>query len=129
MATTAYGATFHYTAGATVTSGQPIYRSKTTGTWFPALNDTAEHADAKGIAITGATVGNVGTAQKSGEVAGLSALTVGGVYCVGATGGALAAGAVASTKFVKPLGVATSATTLRLLRDVASPSSEPIQVA
>jgi hypothetical protein len=113
------GATFTYgTAGVAITAGQVCYLDGTTRALTLAdANGSVATAAVKGIAMHGATTGQPLTLQRGGDVtlgAG-AALTVGGLYVLSSNPGMIApAGDLAAGHFTTLLGVAVSATALRL---------------
>ena len=110
--------TFEGVAGAAITAGQPLYKDSTDGNALkPADADAAASARCVGIAVAGAADGQPVRYQRTGDVtlgAG-AAMTVGTVYVVSATAGGIAPLAdLASGDYVSILGVAISASVLRL---------------
>lgn len=109
----------HYTAGATVTAGQPVYVNSVTGKVHPAQAAAAgsdELARAVGIAVSGG-----GDTQRIGvQVAG--DITIGGtavigiVYRVSVTAGGITphTDAATPTALTSVLGVGLSATKIRI---------------
>lgn len=113
------GATYTYgAAGVAVTAGQVCYLDAAAKQFKLAdANGTAATATVKGVAMHGATPGQPLTLQSGGEIvlgAG-AAMVVGGLYVLSANPGMVApAGDLAAGHFTVLLGVAVSATNLRL---------------
>lgn len=101
--------------GESVTQGQPVYQH-TDGKYYRCdANDGAAKANCKGIALTPGSTNGYGNIMKPSAVAGRSVinlgatLTVGEVYVVSATVGAIAPiGDLTSGQYVTVLGVATT---------------------
>ena len=107
-------------AGGTITAGQSIYLDSTTNTLKGADADASQAAAAAiGIALHAALSGQPLQVQRAGDITlgSTAAMTVGTIYVVGATAGAIAPAAdaeAASTWYVTVLGVAISASKLRM---------------
>ena len=106
-------------AGAAVTAGQVCYLDAASKTFKLAdATDTAATATVRGIALHGATAGQPLTLQSGGDIvlgAG-AALVVGGLYVLSGTAGGIAPVAeLLAAMHTTLLGVAVSATTLRLM--------------
>ena len=114
--------TFNATAGETLAVGAPVYISTGTGSdsgrtagrvyLLDATND--DRIEFLGIALDASTAGNQVRVQVSGEVTGLSALSVGKPVFASVTspGGLQTSAPVAVNQWVVPVGIATSATSL-----------------
>jgi hypothetical protein len=105
-------------AGAAVTAGQVCYLDAATKSFKLAdANATAATATVRGIAMHGATAGQPLTLQSGGDItlgAG-AAMTVGGLYVLSGTPGGIAPVAeLLAAMYTTLLGVAVSATSLRL---------------
>ena len=102
--------------GATIPAGDVAYTSATTGKWLLAdNNDTALKAAVTGIALTSGVDTQPQRLINSGTLAVGSILTVGTVYCLSSNAGKICPYAdLDSGDYVTILGVATSATTLRV---------------
>lgn len=112
------------TAGETIGAGQCAYLSdgsggKTAGSWFKCDSGNTYSATTPeiGIAPSAITSGSPGTIRIIGYVTGLSSLSVGAEYFVGAAG-AVTSTAPANTRHV---GHADTATTLVLTGDPSTP--------
>lgn len=105
------GAKLSGTAGATITAGQACYYDSAAGTYKLAQCDgTAAEADAKGIALHGATAGQPLSLAGDGAVINIGATTVKTTaYLVSATAGGIAptADIVTATHRLCDLGYAT----------------------
>jgi hypothetical protein len=103
-------------AGEAITQGQPVYQSSTTLKYLQTdANDTAAKADAKGIALTPAASDGYFVIVKSGPINLGATLTVGQLYVVSATKGAIAPIAdLGSSDYVTSLGIATTSALLNL---------------
>lgn len=108
------------TAGATITAGQVLYKDSTDSNKMKLAdaNGTQAVATVAGIALNGAASGQPVRYQKSGSItigAGAS-MTVGEIYVLSATAGGIAPEADITTQndYVVTLGVATSASVLKL---------------
>ena len=109
-----YGAT----AGATLTAGQGIYldSSDSMKAKLADANDGASKAAVAGVTVNGAATGQKVNYQKTGEISiGTTTLTVGQTYINSSTPGGIAPISDLSTgNYVSILGVATSASNLKL---------------
>jgi hypothetical protein len=113
------------TAGENITAGQCVYLSdgsgaKSAGQWFKCDtgNPYSSSLPEVGLATATITSGNSGAIRLAGQLTGLSSLTIGAEYYVGASG-ALTSTAPANRRH---LGHADSATSIVL-------SSDPAQIA
>lgn len=105
-------------AGGTITAGMPVYLDSSDNQLKPADADNSEATAAVvGIALHGASDGQPLEYQSVGNVtlgAGAS-LTVGEIYVLSGTAGGIAPeGDLATSDYVTVLGVATSASVLKL---------------
>lgn len=113
------------TAGGTITAGMPVYLDAATRTYKAADASALLTAAAVGIALNGAASGQPLTILTGGSINIGATLTVGAVYVVSATAGAIAPLAdLLSTEYVTTLGTATS-TSLLLLNINASGTQKP----
>ena len=106
------------TAGEAIARGDAIYKKASDGEMYLAQCDgTSAEAEAVGIALNDAADGQPVDWQGVGSItlgAGAS-MTVGEIYCVGTTAGdIIPEGDLASTNYVTVLGVATTASVLKL---------------
>jgi hypothetical protein len=103
-------------AGATITRGTPCYESATNGqSLICDANDTALKATVKGIALQDAAAGQPLRLMVSGNLGLGAILTVGTVYCLSATAGAICPYADLTTNdYVTILGVATTTSNLQV---------------
>lgn len=112
------GTTFeHGIAGETITAGQVVYKSSTTGKYMKADNNsgTAEARAARGVAMNGAALNQPLAIQKDGDITIGATLTAGTAYYLSATAGAICPLADLSTgMYVCLLGLAKSTTVLTL---------------
>jgi hypothetical protein len=104
------------TAGGTVTAGQPVYADTTASNKLKACDaDVLESSKVIGIAMHGASDGQPLQYCYGGNLTFNSAFTVGEVYVASTTAGGIAPYAdLASGDFVTILGVATTATNLKI---------------
>lgn len=103
--------------GEAVTQGMPVYKKAADGKYYKAQNDnTAADADALGIALTrGGAADSWGLIALEGNVDLGATLSVGESYFVSAAfGGICPAADINSGKFPTYLGVATTASNLKL---------------
>lgn len=114
------------TAGEGITAGQVVYLSdgsgsKTAGQWFlaDADNTYSSLTPEIGIAPNAISISTSGTIATGGRVTGLSGLTIGALYYVSGTAGALTATAPTNARLV---GQADSATSIVLAPNPSSPS-------
>ncbi len=103
-------------AGEAITQGMPYYISSGDNKAYQTdANDTAAKAEAKGIALTPASTNGYFIGLEDGPVDVGATLSVGGLYVVSATKGAIAPVADLTTNdYVTTLGVAISASVLDL---------------
>lgn len=105
------------TYGATITAGQPVYLDTADNKWKVADNNVSAllaGSAGLGIAMCGGANGQPGVVLRGGDVTIGATLTVGETYIVSATAGGIAPVADISTNFVSILGVAISASVLRV---------------
>lgn len=102
-------------AGETITAGQALYKSSTTGKWMKADNNSAT-AEAKvpvGIALHGASLNQPIRVHKGGDITIGATVTAGTAYYLSDTAGGICPLAdVASGEDAVLLGLAKSATVL-----------------
>lgn len=102
-------------SGATITAGMPVYIDAADGLVKIADNNvSAALATTVGIALVGASSGQPIVYQTEGDINLGATLTVGEVYIVSATAGAIAPIGDVSTNYVSVLGVARTAALLQL---------------
>lgn len=99
------------TAGATVTAGQVVYQDVSdSNKWKLADADALASAAAKGIALHGASDDQPLRIIVSGDLNPGATVVIGEVYCVSDTaGGIKPVSDLASTEYVTPLGIGTTA--------------------
>lgn len=105
------------TLGATVTSGQVIYKDTSDGTWKLADNNSATAAARTpwGIALNGGGSGQPVKILKSGSVTIGATVTAGVAYYLGANAGEIVpVGDLSSGMYPTVLGIATSASVLKV---------------
>jgi hypothetical protein len=104
------------TAGATITAGMPVYLDAVTGKLKPCIKTGLAESSAIGIALHGASDGQpLQYVAEDAEFTVGATLTVGTIYTVGAAAGGIApTGDLAATNYVTVLGVAVSASKLKL---------------
>lgn len=110
------------TAGGTITAGQPVYEDSSDSFHCkPAQADTSAKANAIGIALNGAADGQPVSVCTAGDINVGATLTVGEVYVVSdaAAGGIAPVGDLASDDYVSVLGVASTASNLKLKLNVS----------
>lgn len=115
------------TAGEALSAGDVAYLSagdgsRTAGRWYKAdadLDYASTTANALGVVVADIASGSTGTVRIAGRVTGLSGLSIGSVYYVSGTAGALTATAPA---LKRPVGIADSITTLILSQWLADES-------
>lgn len=102
------------TLGATVTTGQVVYKSSTTGFWALADNNaaTAEVRTATGIALNGGATGQPVRVLRSGDLTLNAVLTAGTAYYLSESGGICPLADIGAAEFVVLLGLAKSTTVL-----------------
>lgn len=109
----------NYTAGATLAEGTPVYLDSS-NVWQKARATTATLAGGvapsrTGIVLTPATTGRLVFVQETGVVNLGATLTVGGIYVISATLGAIAPFAdLATTNKINILGIALTAANLEM---------------
>jgi len=103
-------------AGGTVTAGQPVYRDSTASNKLKAADaDVLVSAAAVGIALHGASADQPLKYAIGGNLTLSSVMTVGAVYVVSTTAGGIAPVAdLGSGDYVTLLGIATTATNLKI---------------
>jgi hypothetical protein len=103
-------------AGGTVTAGQPVYRDSTASNKLKAADaDALASAAAVGIALHGASADQPLKYAIGGNLTLSSVMTVGAVYVVSTTAGGIAPVAdLSSGDYVTLLGIATTATNLKI---------------
>lgn len=107
--------TVNGTAGATITQGQPVYLDSTTSTYKLSDNNLSGAKSCSGIALNAASSGQPLTIQTGGAINLGATLTVGKIYVVSATAGAIAPSAdLATGNDVIILGVATSSSIMQM---------------
>jgi len=105
------------TAGVTITAGQAVYLDSTTGKWALADADSATAAQrrAAGIALNGAALNQPIKVLTSGDVTIGATVTAGVAYYLSGTAGGICPVAdVGTGEYVCLLGIATSASVLRV---------------
>ena len=101
--------------GETVAQGNAVRYNELDKRYYKAKNDTVDHADAKGVALSGGAAGQPGYVQQSGDINLGATLVVGATYCVSDTAGAICPDAdIGSGEFKTVLGVADAANNLKL---------------
>ena len=108
-------------AGEAITQGMPYYISTTDGKAYQTdANDGSAKAEARGIAITPASTDEYFVACDAGLIDIGGTLSVGQVYVVSATKGAIAPiSDLVSNDYVTVLGIALTASTLDLSPDAS----------
>ena len=103
-------------AGGTVTAGQAVYRDSTASNKLKAADaDVLASAAAVGIALHGASADQPLKYAIGGNLTLSSVMTVGAVYVVSTTAGGIAPVAdLSSGDYVTLLGIATTATNLKI---------------
>ena len=104
------------TYGATISAGQSVYLDSADGEYKLAGASASASAECKGIAVTPGVDGGRGVIATGGDIilVGTTA-AVGAVYVVSATAGGIAPEAdLSSGEYVTVLGVASSATQLKI---------------
>lgn len=105
------------TAGVTITAGQAVYLDATTGKWALADADSATAAQrrAAGIALNGAALNQPIKVLTSGDVTIGATVTAGVAYYLSGTAGGICPVAdIGAGEYVNLIGIATSATVLRV---------------
>lgn len=109
------------TAGETITAGQVVYVSTSTGKYMKADADTEAEAKAVGVAVNGASNGQNLTIQRKGKITIGGTVVVGQVYVASATAGGVAPYADLLTgDFVTILGVGVTAAKIDLKINVSN---------
>jgi len=102
-------------AGGTITAGMPIYKDATTNQLLNAdANGSAETAEVIGIALNAASLGQPLRVQTAGVISIGGTVVLATIYILGAAGGIAPAADLASGWYTSVIGVAISATQLRL---------------
>lgn len=103
-------------AGATIVAGQVCYKEASTGKFklTDTNSGTAEAKAAYGIALNGAADGQPLVVQKAGSITLGSVLTAGSAYYASETPGGIQPAADVATEAVVFLGIATTASALKL---------------
>ncbi len=102
---------------AAISAGQLVnfYSVSGTLTVRPA-DSTAAGSEANGFATAAVASGATGSFNVSGLVTGLSGLTIGATYFLGAVGGATAVAPSTAGNIIQPVGKAISATSLEFVQ-------------
>jgi hypothetical protein len=105
-----------FTAGESITQGMPVYLSSTDGKYYQCdSNDGAAKAEAKGIALTAAATNGFFVLGSKGKINLGATLTVGEVYTVSRTKGAICPiSDLTSADYVTILGIATTTALIEL---------------
>lgn len=102
-------------AGVTITAGQVVYLNPATGKVELADANTVGQAQVKGVALHGALADQPVEYQYGGEMYIGASVTVGLIYCLSATAGAIAPSAdLTSGDYTTILGVASTTSILKL---------------
>lgn len=107
----------HGIAGETITAGQALYKSSTTGKWMKADANgaSAEIRTATGIALNGAAINQPVTVQTGGTLTTGATMTAGLQYYLSDTPGGIAPVAdIGAGEYVCLIYVATSTTVAKL---------------
>lgn len=105
----------HGVAGETITAGQTLYLSSSTGKWMKSNNKsvTPEARPTKGIALNGASINQSVSVHTDGDITIGATLTPGTAYYGSDTAGGICPVAdLTSGEYVCLLGIAKSATVL-----------------
>lgn len=106
----------HGRAGATITAGQVVYKEASSGKFK--LTDTnsatAEVKNAYGIALNGASDGQPLAVQKAGSITIGATVVAGTAYYASETPGGIQSAADVATEAVVLLGIATSASVIKM---------------
>lgn len=104
------------TFGATISAGQTVYLDAADGEYKLADSSASATGETKGIAITPGVDGGAGIIATGGDIVLVgTTMAVGAVYVQSATAGGIAPEAdIASAEYVTVLGVASSATNLKI---------------
>lgn len=111
------GTVSRYQAGETLTQGQVVYQAASDSKYYKAENaDTEEKATATLIVMSPAVLDEYFLGASTGQSINVgSTLTLGEVYCVGTTAGAIEPiGDLVTSEYQCQVGEATTTTTLRL---------------
>lgn len=104
-------------AGETITAGQALYKSSTTGKWMKADSNsaTAEARAATAIALTGSSLDQPIVVQTSGTITIGATMTAGIQYYLSDTAGGICPVAdIGSGEYVDLVGLSTSTTVMTL---------------
>lgn len=104
-------------AGETITAGQALYKSSTTGKWMKADSNsaTAEARAATAIALTGSSLNQPIVVQTSGTITIGATMTAGIQYYLSDTpGGICPVADIGSGEYVDLVGLSTSTTVMTL---------------
>lgn len=104
-------------AGETITAGQALYKSSTTGKWMKADSNsaTAEAQAATAIALTGSSLNQPIVVQTSGTITIGATMTAGIQYYLSDTAGGICPVAdIGSGEYVDLVGLSTSTTVMTL---------------
>jgi len=104
-------------AGETITAGQALYKSSTTGKWMKADSNsaTAEAHAATAIALTGSSLNQPIVVQTSGTITIGATMTAGIQYYLSDTAGGICPVAdIGSGEYVDLVGLSTSTTVMTL---------------
>ncbi|MBP8267547.1 MAG: hypothetical protein KAX47_13425 [Zoogloea sp.] len=104
-------------AGETITAGQALYKSSTTGKWMKADSNsaTAEARAATAIALTGSSLNQPIVVQTSGTITIGATMTAGIQYYLSDTAGGICPVAdIGSGEYVDLVGLSTSTTVMTL---------------
>ncbi len=102
-------------AGGTITAGMPVYLDITTNRLLQAdANGSVETAEVKGIATHAASAEQPLKIQTAGSITIGGTVVLATIYILGAAGGIAPSSDAASGWYTTVLGVASSATVLRL---------------
>lgn len=108
------------TYGASVTQGMPVYEDTADGEYKAADADALATAAVVGVALTPGGDGQAGIIATSGGIDVGATLTVGALYGISSTAGAIAPiGDLGTGKYETVLGRATAANTLQLDIDIS----------
>ena len=112
-------------AGATITAGQALYLDALTNTYKLASATAEDTAVFKGIALCSASAGQpVVIAKNDSDLDLGNQLSVGEVYCVSATAGAIAPVAdLVTGNFVSIVGIANASDSLYVITDPGTRST------
>lgn len=105
-------------AGETITAGQAVYRSSSTGLWMKADNNAvaAEVRQATGIALNGAASGQPLAVQTGGDITIGATVAAGAAYYLSDTAGGICPLAdVGAGEYICLIGVAKSTSVIQLI--------------